>query len=397
MTLKMLERRQGNILRFALVMGGISYFYHALQQSTEYLEISRLPEFLQGVTQIHFSMIGVLITIFIILFTIIGGALSDKYGRKLFWSVELLLYAFSVLLLVFPSIIWQVTVGLGYFSSLFWASKIAWIYDHEGKEGMRRAYGFLYAMSPFFIMGGIGLSAVIDHFLGDVRVQFILPCFVIVIIALWVLTFPESPEKSTESLPTILTTGIYSFFHNKIFLLLLFHRILMDAALWIARSWELNLVQAFPSVPDQPTLIFGIITIVFTGLVGSGMLFMKRTDYARFTIYPAVLMAVFLGGLLIVPTPFLFSVLITGAFALSLVWWTGFYIVINSVITGTRATLLSLMYVTILLLEVPRIILYLLQVDIHVSCGIASLLACVSVFPLYIALKKTHHENPSLS
>jgi hypothetical protein len=159
----------------------------------------------------------------------------------------------------------------------------------------------------------------------------------------------------------------------------------------------LNLVQAFPSVPDQPTLIFGIITIVFTGLVGSGMLFMKRTDYARFTIYPAVLMAVFLGGLLIVPTPFLFSVLITGAFALSLVWWTGFYIVINSVITGTRATLLSLMYVTILLLEVPRIILYLLQVDIHVSCGIASLLACVSVFPLYIALKKTHHENPSLS
>ena len=324
MTSKMLEERQGNILRFALVMGGITYFYHAFQCSTGYLEISILPESLQVSTQIHFTMIRVLIGICMIVFTLIGGALSDKYGRKIFWSLGLLLYAFSLLLVMVPSVIWQVTVGLSFFSSLFWASKIAWIYENEGNDGMRKAYGAYYAMAPLLVMGGIGLSALMTHICDDARVQFILPCFVIVILALWVLTFPEPPQKSPESLSAILTSGIYTFVHNKVFLLLLFHRILIDAALWIAHSWQVNLVQAFPSVPDQPTLVFGIITILFTGLVGSGILFMRKTDYATLTIYPSVLMAVFLGGLLIAPTPLLFSILITGAFALSLVWWTGF-------------------------------------------------------------------------
>ena len=300
-------------------------------------------EFVAQGSEFDFSQIGLFFAISSglgLVFLYGGGILADKYGRRLTWAVSLLLYGGSMLWLAIAASSRMTLVAavlMGISSALVW-SKIAWLFDHEGRKGLQNAYGLFYIISVQLALAGIGAVAFLSDSL-DTPALAGLAGVIILVMGLWVITFPENYGQRSSSLIEIAKSGINQFTSSRVLQLVVVQSIFIELAFWTLGLWRLYLVDQFHIGSIEPFTEFWIVSgiAVFSGVF---IILLKEVNYRVLFIYPTGFIALFL---LIIPfsPEMLVYILLSGIYMSSFVRFTGIVIFINDVISENRATALS--------------------------------------------------------
>ncbi|MBU7046694.1 MAG: hypothetical protein HXS54_09690 [Theionarchaea archaeon] len=290
-----------------------------------------------------------------------GGMLADKYGRRLIWAASLFLFGGGMLWLAFATtyemaLLAAVLLGI---SSAFGCSSLAWLFDHEGKEGLKTAYGLIHIISVLLLVIGMGITMMGEFH----RITFIVTSSAAFAAGGWVITFAENYGNRSSSLVVIAKTGVRQFVSRRVLLLIVLYSLFMRPASWVSGFTLFTYIEKFEVFsPDKVSLMdktFDTISVVTLFLAGLFLLFLRRTDYRKLIIYPVV----FLGGFYVLlpfaPTESLFFILKGGASLFSLITWAGIIILINDSISENRATTLSLM---ILLMSIPALLEFFLYI-----------------------------------
>ncbi|UQS82079.1 MFS transporter [Bombilactobacillus folatiphilus] len=155
---------------------------------------------------------------------IIGGHLSDKYGRKLIYTYDMLFYIVGALTIVFSLNFFMLLIGFLITGMAVGAGVPAsWTYIGETSSGTNRAHDigisqFSWSMGPVIIFGTASLLAPL-HLLGN-RLLFVFLAIVALIAWLLQKDLPESTdwlqEKKQEQLTGRKPHPYRELFSNKI-------------------------------------------------------------------------------------------------------------------------------------------------------------------------------------
>ena len=313
----------------------------------------QISEYVQGCTPFQIDVItytGIVLPLF---FVVLGGILADKYGRKLVWAVFLLLYggcmfwlqilAPSGILTTFvPALTVAVFISLSF---VFVSSPLAWLFDYEGNDGMKNAYGLLR-----ILMGVSALVIVGIKFMGnaDIFSQItteiaVISSLLVVLMGLWVLTFPENYGTRSLSLPQIAQSGISQFLLGKILPLVVLQAVFIEISAWARVLSFFSFGEAFDLTPERINTFLSLEYVGAFLCAGIFLVFLRKIEYKKLILYPLVCAVIFSVVMWFSPTPLVFFVLRGGITTFLIVEWVGLLIFVNDSITENRATTLSLL------------------------------------------------------
>ena len=256
----------------------------------------QILEYVQGCTPSQIDVItytGIVLPLF---FVVLGGILADKYGRKLVWAVFLLLYggcmfwlqilAPSGILTTFvPSLTVAVFISLSF---VFVSSPLAWLFDSEGNDGMKNAYGLLR-----ILMGVSALVIVGIKFMGnaDIFSQItteiaVISSLLVVLMGLWVLTFPENYGTRSLSLPEIAQSGISKFLLGKILPLVVLQAVFIEISAWARVLSFFSFGEAFDLTPERINTFLSLEYVGAFLCAGIFLVFLRKIEYKKLIVYP---------------------------------------------------------------------------------------------------------------
>jgi MFS family permease len=396
-----LKKFPPNVVRYAGVLVIGTYFIHRLQYPWSAALVSRIPQ-----PFIRFNLESFIVGAALSFSVVIGGILVDKYGRRLSWAVSRFLYGASILMwaIVYVGRGTSVEFLLPMFLDIMWAlsllaaalkmSWVAWLFDIEGRDGMKNAYGLLYLSSFPLILAGLGLGIFLEDFSDDPHVSILLAGLIMIAVGFWIFTFPENYGDREKSLLNIAKNGITQFKTSRVLQLIVIQGILIDLPLWVKGTWKGYLVEEFNLSSDETFKMLWLITVAIAFLAGGFLLLVKGIDYKKLIVYPTICMA---GLYLLMPlarSPQVFTILIGGVSAVALLRTAGILILMNDAISENRATVLSLVTFLIMITSIASTFWYVSDIQWDITFLAAGAFALISLVPVAAALK-IHGRNAS--
>ena len=269
---------------------------------------------------------------------------ADKYGRRLAWTVSLFLFGGGMILMALAtnyrmafiaSILWGVSTAFA------WTS-VAWLFDHEGKEGLKTAYGLICIVSVLPII--VGMEIALKGELSR-RIMIVLSGVIALILGGWVKTFPENYGNRSSSWLEIAKSGVKQVISRRILQLVVLYSLFIAPAVSAAGLSQFYFEEKFLFSFDdivQGYEIVSYIPIVAALFAGVTLLLLGKFNYRKFVVYPAIFMVTCYVLLFFAPTISLFYILKGGGSLFSLIAAVGIIILINDSILENRATTLCL-------------------------------------------------------
>ena len=391
----MSQRIPRNVIKYVIVLAITEYIVKHLGSSHE------------GAIMIHEGLVATLpqiVTLMSIgpflggLFVYFGGILADKYGRRLVWAASLFLFGGSMFLIAYATTYRMALVASipwGVSAAFAWAS-LAWLFDHEGKEGLKTGYGLIYIASVLLMAAGMGVTMMggFSH-----RIQIVLTGIVAFAAGGWVVTFPENYGNRSSSWLEIAKSGVRQVISRRALQLIILYSIMIVPVSWSAQMSLFYFEEKFLTSSEEIVQTYKIVDFIpevaalFAGIF---IVLSGKPDYKKLVIYPAV----FMGGCYILlplaPAAFLFYILEGGASLFSLITGVGILILVNDSILENRATTLSLVMLLRMFSVVSRY-LWSLQFNSQeweILFLISGVLGIVAVLVLIWAVKVHERSEP---
>ena len=396
-----LKRFSPHVVRYAVVLVIGTYFIHRLQYPWSAALVSRIPQ-----PPIRINLESFVVSAALSFSVVIGGILVDKYGRRLGWAISRVLYGASILIwfLVYigrgtsggflPPMLLDVMWALSFLAAALKMSWVAWLFDGEGKGGMKNAYGLLYIGSLPLILAGLGLGIFLEDFSGGPHVSILLAGLIMIGLGFWIFTFPENYGDREKSLLDIAKSGLTQLKSSKVLQLIVIQGIFTDLPLWVKGTWKGYLVEEFNLLSDETFKTLWLITVFIAFLAGVFLVLVKGIDYKKLIVYPTICMA---GLYLLMPlarSPQVFTILVGGVSAVSLLRITGILILMNDAISENRATVLSLVTFLIMVTSIVSAFWYVSDIQWDVTFLAAGACALISLVPVVAALKIHGQSTP---
>jgi MFS family permease len=200
-----------------------------------------------------------------------GGILADKYGRRLTWAASLFLVGGGMLWIALAptyvtALLAAVLLGI---SSAFRCSSVAWLFDHEGKEGLKAAYGLIHIISVLLLVIGMGITMMG----GFYRIAMVLASFAAFVAGGWVITFAENYGNRLSSLVVIAKTGVRQFKSRRVLQLIVLYSLFVRPASWVSGFTLFTYIEKFQvfspegvSVMDKTLDTISVVTLFLAGL-----------------------------------------------------------------------------------------------------------------------------------
>lgn len=242
-----------NVIKYVVILAVLGYSGRELHIPDYGMEIA-----VYEISKLSFSQLSLISTIGSVVGVILlvaGGILADKHGRRLTWALSLIFYQIGLLwLLVSPSFESALFSGFLIGSSyMFVCSSLAWFFDFEGKEGLRKAYGLLRMILALSVTLGIANIVFFNHFL-NARHELALTSIISISCACWIMTFQENFGSRSNSCVQIFKTGIRQIFSSRVLRLIVLSAIFVDFQFWISDHSFLLFLDKFHVGYDEITL-----------------------------------------------------------------------------------------------------------------------------------------------
>lgn len=396
----MIQKFNRNIVRYSMVfvLTGMSFSTIGMRNQA-YTVLDHIPDNITVNSDI-LKMLGVILP-FLLVFS--GGIIADKYGRRIVWALAVFSCGGSWLWLqhlahfpyfvVFGSII-AITVLMSV-STAFGSSSLIWLFDHEGKEGIKTAHGLLYLIFSIFVISGFITHFMKMSFIDTICVDTV-TYILIIVTGFLILTFPENYGNRSVPLLNIATESIHQFASSRVLQLIVVHFIITgltspDGLLWF-RALETFQV----SFGDIDLNTYMGIEIFFIFLFAGLFLLSLKTDYENIIIYPRLFLAAFYFILPSISSIEFFFIIEGGVSVFSIVSTVAIFMLITDVIEKNRATVLSLI---ILLMSIPNFldhpwISFLFGLEWEVLCILNGTITSISLLILSYAVKINRAANP---
>lgn len=394
-----LEKFPKNVIRYAVVLFLVGYFRGVLKISFYQVSTKWGPE----LTPFQSHVVKVISYVFPLLLVYVSGILADKYGRRLVWSASLFVYGGGMVglgalylepshpLAMFASFesLCAATVLFSFPSALA-ISSVAWLFDHEGKKGLKNAHGLLYILSALPILAGIIIQLEGSLNTGT---NLMLTGVIALVAGGLVVTFPEN-YGSQSSWKETNKTVVNQFISKRVLQLIVAYSIFMGFPLAVSGSAMVHFMSMTSDFTPELFTPSYIIFIAVSLCVGILILLMKRIDYKKLIVYPMVIIIIFYFLLPFPPTILWFFILdgvyLFGLFLIQI----GIILLVNDSITENRATALAVMT---LLMAIPTLLTFfwnmvLDTIEWEMACVIAGALAIISLVYLNQAVK-IHEEQ----
>lgn len=385
-----------NILRYAVATALLEYFAYKVLDPF-YLQFMTTDRGL-GLSPLKFGFFVSFASFMMISLEYVSGIFADKYGRRLSWAVSLFLYGAGMFWLsTVTSFAFALLTAFLMGSSYAFASGAAeaWLYDHEGKEGMRKAYGTLYLVSvPLTIVGG-GAAILLGYLTESVRIPIAVTGLIVVLNGVFILTFPENYGGRQRAWLEIAKVGIKQFASSRILQLTVLQTFFMTLAVWINSAWWVTyVVREFNMSITGTAATFAVVSAA-AAIAGLYISRMKETNYKKLIIYPTLAMALFYLLMPFAPAV-LFIALLIGVISSSYFRGTGISILENEIISEERATSLSFLNMirgTFWVIG-PLIWGVMIQIiDLKATFAMAGVLSLASLVLLFLALRMRRHHR----
>ncbi|MDI6894733.1 MAG: MFS transporter [Bacillota bacterium] len=271
------------------------------------------------------------------------GAVADRAGRRATWAAALFVYAGAMFWLS-RAMTFRQALTVPILQGISWAlssgSREAWLYDHAGQDGTRRAMAALYLYSVPLTLAGAGMATWLGT-RANIRAPIALTGAIILGVGLLVLTFPENYGSRARRWREVLASGLGQFRSSRVLQLLALQSFFMTLPIWINSAWWLTfVVEEWHVNPARVALSFGITA---TAAAGAGLILsrMKVTRYRALLVYPTAAAAAAYLLMALATVPAVFVCLVVVAVASSYFRSTGIALLRNEHIREERATALS--------------------------------------------------------
>ncbi len=274
------------------------------------------------------------------------GAVADKLGRRATWGAAMFSHAAAMLWLSQARTFSQCLVT-PVFQGISWAfqsgSREAWLYDHAGEEGTKKAMSLLYISSVPMTIGGVLLATWLGTWAG-VRLPIALTGFILLAVGAGVLTFPENYGRRERRWMEVLKSGFAQFRASRVLKLLALESFFMTLPIWVNSAWWLTyLVKQWDVGVMGTTFSFGVTACgaAAAGFVLSRVKFTKFTKYRVLLVYPAIAAGVAFCLMAVAPGPAVLVTLVLISIAARYLRNVGVTLLRNREIVEERATALS--------------------------------------------------------
>lgn len=271
------------------------------------------------------------------------GAVADKLGRRSSWAIALFSHAAGALWLSQARTFAQCLV-VPVFQGISWAfqsgSREAWLYDHVGEEGTKRAMSLLYVASVPMIVIGVGIATWLGAW-ADVRLPIAITGLILLIVAFGVLTFPENYGHRERRWLEVLKSGLTQFRRSRILQFLAVESFFMTLPVWMNSAWWLTyLVKWWDVGVLGATASFGV-TACGSAAAGLVLSRTKYTKYRALLVYPALGAGIAFCLMPVAPSPVFLVGLVLITIAARYFRNVGVTLLRNREIVEERATALS--------------------------------------------------------
>jgi len=388
-----------NILRFAVAVAVVEYFAYKVLDPF-YLQFMTTDRGL-GLTPFKFGLFVSCASLMMISLEYISGIFADKFGRRLSWAISLFLYGVGMFWLsTVTSFVYALLTAFLMGSSYAFVSGAseAWLYDNEGKEGMRKAYGLLYLVSiPLTVAGGVAAIS-LGYFFDSVRIPIAITGVIVMVNGVFVLSFPENYGGRERQWLEIAKVGIKQFLANRVLQLTVLQTFFMTLAIWINTAWWVTYIVKEFNVSIAGTAAAFAVVSAAAAIAGFYISKMKETDYRKLIIYPTIVMTACYFLMPFASVVFVFVILLVGVIASTYFRGTGITILENEIITEERATSLSFLNMIrgVFWVIGPLVWGAMIQIiDLKATFIIAGVFSLISLVLLSTALKirRQTHEN----
>lgn len=271
------------------------------------------------------------------------GALADKVGRRLCWALSMFVYAGAMFWLsrvttFGGALLTPLLQGLSW--ALVSGSREAWLYEHVGCEGTRRAVASVYLCSIPLTVGAAALATWLGTWAG-IRLPIALAGLIMLAVGCFTLTFPENYGSRERNWAAVLRSGLRQFLGARALQLLALQGFFTTLPVWINSAWWFTfLVREWKVEVAQATLAFGIAAVagVVAGLLVSRL---RATDYRGLLVYPSLAAAASYLLMSIMPSPGALVGLVVVTVTADYLQRAGITLLRNRYITEERATALS--------------------------------------------------------
>lgn len=394
-----LEKFPKNVIRYAVILFLVGYFRRVLKISFYEVSTKWGPE----LTPFQSHVVKITSFVFPFLLVYMSGILADKYGRRLVWAVSLFLYGGCMVglgvlapvpshpLATFASFESLLAATVLYsFPSAFAISSVAWLFDHEGKKGLKNAHGILHILSALPILAGMIITLESSLNTGT---NLMLTGVIALAAGGLVVTFPEN-YGSQSSWKEINKTVVNQFISKKVLQLIVAYSIFMGFPLAVFGSAMIHFMLMTSDFKPELFTLYYIIFIAVSLCAGILIVLMKRINYRKLIVYPMIIVILFYFLLPFPPTILWYFILDGGYLFVSYLIQIGIVLLVNDSITENRATALAVMT---LLMAIPTLLTFfwnmvLTTIEWEMACVIAGALALISLVYLNQAVE-IHEEQ----
>lgn len=329
------------VLGYVLAVGAVEFFAYKILDPF-YLQFLTTGRGI-GLTPAQFGLFVALGGWATMAVDYLTGALADKAGRRLCWALSMFVYAGAMFWLSRVTTFAQ-ALATPLLQGLSWAlvsgSREAWLYDHVGREGTRRAMASLYLCSVPLTVAAAALATWLGMWAG-IRLPIALTGFIMLAVGCLVLTFPENYGSRERNWPVVLRSGLRQFLSGRALQLIALQSFFMTLPVWINSAWWFTyVVQEWEMKVARATLAFGVAAVAgaVAGLLISRL---KANDYRALLVYPTLAAAASYLLMSVAPSPGALVGLVVVAVAAGYLRGAGITLLRNQHIREDRATALS--------------------------------------------------------
>lgn len=391
----MSKKFPSNVIKYAVILVIAGHFGKELQMINYGSSVLvKVPELTASQTDIV-TAVSFVLPLVLVYF---GGIFADKYGRRLAWAILLVLYGVGMLWLNTTSLKIS-TFGFSIIVTILISgacalgrAPIAWLFDHEGKNGLKNAYGLYHVIIALVAFIGIGLK------MGGTtptNVNYILAgsSVLIVMAGVWVMTFPENYGNRSSSWVHIAKSGVNQVLSQRVLQLLIVQGVVMLIASYAKTVLVFTVeLESQDFITDVNTYL--IIKSVITAFLAGILILLMKTDYKKLLVYPMGFIALFYALLPFVSTP-VFFILESGIVLFSFLKMVGVLLLANEVIVENRATTLSLLalFISIFAFLTPFWGPFFYEVGVELLSVVACACTVISLGLLVAAIKYRDGER----
>ncbi|MBU7042226.1 MAG: hypothetical protein HXS47_01450 [Theionarchaea archaeon] len=353
----MKEKFSRNVFRYAAVTALLGMSYSPLYLNTYDRIILNTFSIHEGVRTHIFTVLGFSLPLLLV---IIGGIVADIYGRRRVWALAVCAFGVGSLWLynsasVPDSAIFVSGIAIIILLSMFTAWKngsIAWLFDHEGREGIAIAHGVLFLLVSVFILSGYVVHTLDPDWVPSSLV-YTLQYVGILLVGIYMITFPENYGNQHGSFRETGKEGLFQCLSNRVVQLVGIHFFISgfsfsNSFLFISLLGTYN----DPFFNVDFNTYFGI--AYFCGFFFAGVLlfliFLYVNPHSKYTnviIYPRLFMMALYFIIATIPSFPVFFIFHGVIIVLSLISNVAILMLMTQVIKKNLATVISLLVIPI--------------------------------------------------